>query len=121
MREVSVRSREELRNGRLRKGADLRMPAMGLLPLAPLYAGCCWRKKASEADEGEGLVSLGWQGKKSLWLARGGAGTAVAARGGNVGAEWLRSQAKRGELVMKEEMAGDGNCGFVWAQGAKLF
>jgi hypothetical protein len=38
-----------------------------------------------------------------------------------VGAEWLRSQAKRGELVMKEEMAGDGNCGFVWAQGAKLF
>jgi len=81
MREVSVRSREELRNGRLRKGADLRMPAMGLLPLAPLYAGCCWRKKASEADEGEGLVSLGWQGKKSLWLARGGAGTAVAARG----------------------------------------
>jgi hypothetical protein len=35
--------------------------------------------------------------------------------------QWLRSQAKRRELVMKKEMAGDGDCGLVWAQGAKLF
>ena len=67
---------------------------------APPCVGCCWRPVAEdeeecspgatgslavktgweeiEADEGEGLVSLRWQGKKSLLLARGGAGAAVA-------------------------------------------